>query len=402
MVSHTPHYFDADGTLVGWGATVRELDRLSRLFERIIHLAPIYAEPAPASSLPYDSSRIEVRGLAPAGGEGFVDKLGVLTQAPAFFRALHRAYGECDAVHVRAPANVAMLSMVAFSACAPAKPWWFKYAGNWSPSGGHDFRSYRLQRRWLAINRGRGSARRGSGPMVVTVNGRKPGDGEHVHSFMNPCLTRAELETARRSALDKSFDGPLELLFVGRLDGHKGAARALRVIKVLQDRGTEVRLVIAGDGPARAAMERLAAELGIVERVEFKGWLPRRQLDLCYARAHGLLLPSASEGWPKVLSEAMAHGALALTSRVSSIASTLEELGGDESIGWTFEVHDIEGYASVAEGILASEQRFKRRCRRAAEAAEAFSYEAYLEQVRELFRHGLGLNLPAPNTDLGL
>ena len=398
VVSHTPHYRNAEGALVGWGATVRELDRLSSLFDRVIHLAPIYDEAAPASSLPYTSPRIEVRGLAPAGGEGFIAKLGILTQTPSFYRALRRAYAESDAVHVRAPANVAVLSMAAFSACAPSKPWWFKYAGNWHPSGGHDFRSYRLQRQWLAKPRGYGAV----GPMVVTVNGRKPGDGEHIHSFMNPCLTRAELATARQAASVKDLDGPLELLFVGRLDGHKGAARALRVLSALGARGVDARLVLAGDGPSRASLELMAVELGISDRVSFRGWLTRRELDQCYASAHALLLPSASEGWPKVLSEAMAHGALALVSRVSSIASTLEELGGDETIGWTFEVDDIEGYATAAEGLLTSKDRFRERSARAVEAAEAFTYEVYLERARELFHHGLGLNLPAPEADLGL
>ncbi len=398
VVSHTPHYLDAEGTLVGWGATVRELDRLSSLFERLVHLAPIYDEPAPASSLPYASSRVEVRALSPSGGQGPMAKLSVLSQAPSFYRALRRVYRECDAVHVRAPANVAILSMAAFSACSPSKPWWFKYAGNWHPSGDHDFRSYRLQRRWLERPRGRGSA----GPMVVTVNGRKFDDGEHIHSFDNPCLTRAELETARRASLEKNLDGPLELLFVGRLDGHKGAARALRVLASLRHRGTDGRLILAGDGPGRANLEGLASELGVADRVEFRGWLTRRELDRCYAGAHGLLLPSASEGWPKVLSEAMAHGALALVSRVSSIASTLEELGGDETIGWTFEVDDIEGYAAAAQGLLSSKARFKQRSARAAQAAEAFTYEKYLDRVRELFQQGLGLNLPAPDADLDL
>ena len=42
------------------------------------------------------------------------------------------------------------------------------------------------------------------------------------------------------------------------------------------------------------------------------------------------------------------------------------------------------------------------QAKRRVEAAEAFTYEVYLERARELFHDGLGLNLPAPEADLGL
>jgi hypothetical protein len=39
IISHTPHYH-RDGEIVGWGATVREIDHLAALFESVVHIAP--------------------------------------------------------------------------------------------------------------------------------------------------------------------------------------------------------------------------------------------------------------------------------------------------------------------------------------------------------------------------
>ena len=40
VISHTPHYTDQDGRVVGWGPTLRELNYLTDLFEHVYHIAP--------------------------------------------------------------------------------------------------------------------------------------------------------------------------------------------------------------------------------------------------------------------------------------------------------------------------------------------------------------------------
>ena len=52
IVSHTPHY-QKGNAIVGWGPTIREIDYLAQVFDRVVHVAPLHPEAAPASSLPY-------------------------------------------------------------------------------------------------------------------------------------------------------------------------------------------------------------------------------------------------------------------------------------------------------------------------------------------------------------
>ena len=69
-----------------------------------------------------------------------------------------------------------------------------------------------------------------------------------------------------------------------------------------------MRLVIAGDGPDRAAIRRLAAELGVADRVSLPGQLSREALRLLYASAGLFVLPSERESFGIAALEARAAG----------------------------------------------------------------------------------------------
>lgn len=69
-----------------------------------------------------------------------------------------------------------------------------------------------------------------------------------------------------------------------------------------------LRLTIAGDGPDRAAIARLAVELGVGDRVELSGSMSREELRAVYARAHAFVLPSERESFGIAALEARAAG----------------------------------------------------------------------------------------------
>ena len=86
----------------------------------------------------------------------------------------------------------------------------------------------------------------------------------------------------------------------------------LRALWLLRDEHPELRWVIVGDGPERPALERLAAELELTGRVDFRGALaPEAALDA--ARAGGVfVLPSVEEAFGVAYIEAMAGGVPAI------------------------------------------------------------------------------------------
>jgi len=86
-------------------------------------------------------------------------------------------------------------------------------------------------------------------------------------------------------------NGPL-VMFTGRHVDDKGVDDLLRAIPLVASRLPDVRAIIAGDGRDRETFEKLAAELGVTDRVWFPGWVPDVDLPSYYAAADVFVAPS--------------------------------------------------------------------------------------------------------------
>jgi teichuronic acid biosynthesis glycosyltransferase TuaC len=82
----------------------------------------------------------------------------------------------------------------------------------------------------------------------------------------------------------------------------------------------ETELVIVGEGPERGAVERLARERRLADRVRLLGRVPQARLPEIYSAADLLVLVSTHEGWPNVLLESMACGTPVVVSNIAGIA----------------------------------------------------------------------------------
>ncbi len=117
---------------------------------------------------------------------------------------------------------------------------------------------------------------------------------------------------------------PVYLLTAGRLVPKKGVDILLHALARLHT--PRVHLWIVGDGPERDRLERLAAQLGLHDRVTFWGWLSHADLLTRMAQAHMFVLASRAdpqtgetEGTPTVLLEAQALGLPVVSTRHADI-----------------------------------------------------------------------------------
>lgn len=373
VISNMAHYRSATGQIVGHGATARELDSLATLFTEVRHLACLHPESPPASALPYRADNIELVPLPPAGGEHFRDKLDLIRLTPRYVGAIYRELARAEVVHIRCPANIPMLALGILPLIRHAQRRWIKYAGNWRPTR-NEPASYALQRRWLAQ-----PSRRAQ----VTINGHWDDQPAHVHSFHNPCLTDDDLQRGRVAAQAKEISSPVRLVFVGNLIPMKNPRTAVEIVAVLAQRGIAAELDIIGDGPERGVVERAIQRCELSSRVRVHGALPRHELDNYYARAHFVVLPSNTEGWPKVLSEGMAFGAVPVATAVGSIPEVLSQMG----TGAVREAPpSAESFADAIASYVREPARWRRDSDRGVEGSRAFSYASYLDQVRRLLR----------------
>jgi phosphatidyl-myo-inositol dimannoside synthase len=142
-----------------------------------------------------------------------------------------------------------------------------------------------------------------------------------------------ERETLR---VERGWQDCAVLLSVGRLVERKGHDMVLRALPRVAGVVPQVRYAIAGTGPHREALERLARELGVEERVEFLGFVPEPQLPELYAAADLFAMVSRElpergdvEGFGIVYLEAAAAGLASLAGRSGGVEDAVvhEETG---------------------------------------------------------------------------
>jgi glycosyltransferase involved in cell wall biosynthesis len=185
--------------------------------------------------------------------------------------------------------------------------------------------------------------------------------------------------SAARAALGLASDGPL-VGIVATLRSWKGHRHLLAAFAALER--TEARLVIVGDGPQRAALEALAADLAIAQRVRFAG----NQADVApWMQALDVFcLPSyANEGVPQALMQAMACGLSVVTTPVGSI----EEIVANGTTGVLVPPEDPARLRAALSALLADPLR-RQVLGQAARAAalERFGEDRMVDRMLEVFR----------------
>ena len=124
--------------------------------------------------------------------------------------------------------------------------------------------------------------------------------------------------------ISPTLEGPLRLLFVGRLVHQKGLDVLFRALSPLKDYG-DWTLTIAGEGPLKEDLVRAAQGLRLNDRIVFRGWLEKDRLPAVYQNADMFVLPSRDEGMPNAMLEAMAAGMAVIGSRVAGIEEVIQD-----------------------------------------------------------------------------
>ena len=140
-------------------------------------------------------------------------------------------------------------------------------------------------------------------------------DTETLHPVADPARLKGQLGLPPDALVIGS---------VGRLEPIKHydlAIRAFAHLRQQDDAGASAWLVLVGDGSERQALERLAHELGVADRVKFCGW--RNDADRMYGAFDIFTLPSLSEGTSISLLEAMSTAVCPIVTDVGGNGAVL-------------------------------------------------------------------------------
>jgi glycosyltransferase involved in cell wall biosynthesis len=374
IVSSALHYV-WQGQPGSYGPYVREIDIWADLFDEVVIAAPCRQEAFPGDCLPFRRANIALVPQRTAGGATLGAKLGLALAVPLMAADLARAMRDVDAIHVRCPGNLGLIAAVLaplFSHRLVAK-----YAGQWNGYDGEPL-SGRIQRRLLGSRWWRGP---------VTVYGEWPNQPAHVVPFFTSMMTAEQVAHAADVAATKRIERPLRVLFAGALQPRKRVEALIDAARLLVASGFPLTVVIVGDGPERGRLEARAGALVEQGAVRFVGAHPFDEAQRWYEWAHCLVLPSRhSEGWPKVVAEAMSYGLVCLAVGHGFVPNMLGgrgvvlEAGTPEEIASALRM--VDAHPGDHEALAASASRWARQ----------YSLEGLSTALERLLRDRWGLS----------
>jgi glycosyltransferase involved in cell wall biosynthesis len=339
---------------------------LSELFDETRVLVPCSSQANAKGEIVLGGHNLCIVPLTPRHGAGFYSKLNflpwLLRNGGTVWRELRRA----DGVHAPIPGDVGTVGMVGAWFCC--KPLFVRYCGNWLTMKTTADRFWHWFMEAFAGGRNVMLATGGTG---VPPSGRTP----DMHWIFSTSLTKSEMGAlaAREVILEPH---QLRLIIVGRQEGSKGTEILIQSLALIHHAHPEAVLDVVGEGSALPALKRLAAELGIGDRVAFHGKVSHDEVIRLLQRAQVFCFPSKSEGFPKVVLEALACGLPVIATPVS----VLPQLLGN-GCGVLVNEATPEALARAVESIVADGARYATMSRNAVETAQQYSLETWRDTI---------------------
>ncbi|BAO55753.1 glycosyltransferase [Nonlabens marinus] len=330
---------------------------------------------------------------------------------------IYRLYSEmkkADHVHLRAPGNLALLAgFVALSLSRKRKT--IKYAGNWDPSAKQPL-SYRLQKKLF-------SSPKWSENTSVMAYGQWSGQSGNIKPFFTATYSKVE-----RKVYSKTLQTPFQFLFVGTLSKNKNPYLLIELVKELNRKGIRSEAHFYGDGPMRQELIRYCQPApveglsennnnvssschpepveGAVENSSasnedidynksqfyFHGNQPAGIVKKAYEGAHFVFLASQSEGWPKVIAEAMWHGCLPIATPVSCVPWMLNQNREEnKKVNWETDrgilFYSMEQTVSEIKIMMAHSVYYEHMSQKAQQWSQQYTLEKFDEAIKNLLHN---------------
>ncbi len=309
-----------------------------------------------------NDKRIHTVALPASGGKSFFDKIMILVYYPMYFFIILNQCCKADKIHVRAPSNPAVIAML-LSYLFPGKRFWFKYAGNWK---GKASPFYKFQRNLLA-KLGDNSK--------ITVNGTWDNQPKNVYGFENPCLDDKDRKSGELICKTKQLTEKINYCFVGGMNENKGVEKIINVLETLEIEkiGT---FHFVGGGPLLEQIKKRASKINCTTK--FHGFLAKDEVVKVYNESQFIVLPSESEGFPKVIGEAMNYGCVPIVSKISCIDQYIK----DGENGFLIYPINQTAIANIfKKSFCIDKKKYQQIIRENYLLAEKFTYNYYEQQI---------------------
>jgi glycosyltransferase involved in cell wall biosynthesis len=352
-----------------------QMRALSELFDSTTLVVPCAEPISRAGEIPLDGRNLSVVSLSTPAGQGVVRKIGLclwlLRNFPIIFRELLKA----DAVHTPIPGDIGTIGMLL--AFVLRKPLFVRHCGNWLKpvTKAEHFWKWFMEK-----------FAGGKQVMRATGGSQDPPSRRNaaIRWIFSTTLSEDELRSCQPRALPQGRRA--KLIIVCRQDRQKGTGVVIESLPLILKTFPDATFDVVGDGESLAEFRSMAERWGVGDRVVFHGKVDHESVVDLLKQADLFCYPTkASEGFPKVVLEALACGLPVVTTRVSVLPELIGAGGG--------QLLDEATPAAVAEAVLAilsDADRYRAMSVRAIETAGCYSLERWRDTIGNQLRSAWG------------
>jgi glycosyltransferase involved in cell wall biosynthesis len=198
-----------------------------------------------------------------------------------------------------------------------------------------------------------------------------------------PVVNPGYVRDFRRSDRTGGVD---DIVYVGSIREQKGVFVLLEVVELLRKKGTDISLTLIGDGPARDEVRERVRGMGLGDQVTLAGSLDHRDTLRRIAASDVLVLPSASEGLPRVVLEAQDIGTPVVATPVGAIPGVIDH----ENSGLLTD-RSAESIASSIETLAEDDDLYHRIVTNGIHAADERGWEQVGTNLQDGYQRALEL-----------
>lgn len=368
VVGHVSHKLQ-DGKYFAYGPYVREMNIWFKHVDKVTVLAPFNPKESPDPiDLPYQHGNLSLVSVPGFSILSFSKILMTLAKFPVLWIRTWKAMRAADHIHLRCPGNMGLLGALV-QMFFPNKIKSAKYAGNWDRLSGQPL-SYRIQQNIL-------SNPRLSKRMQILVYGDWENESENVRPFFTASYSAKEITPLEPRLIGKGDE--IRLIFAGGLNAGKQPMISAKVCKELIRKGINARLDLFGEGPERIALEKFIGENRLEKSIILHGNVPSDRIKTAFQQAHFLIFISQSEGWPKVVAEAMFWGCLPVTTAVSCVPQMLGNGERGELVG-----ADVAEITGKIEFLIQNPKIYQTKTDKAANWSREFTLEKFEKEIHSV------------------
>jgi glycosyltransferase involved in cell wall biosynthesis len=365
IITHVNHGY-TNNSFYAYSPYVREMNIWSKQFEKVILVAPLNLENKTVIEEFYSHTDIDFKEVTAFNFLTVGALFKTLVQLPKIGLTIFLAMKHSDHIHLRCPGNMGLLSCF-IQIFFPSKIKTAKYAGNWDLKAKQPL-SYKLQK-WILKNTFL------TRNMTVLVYG----EWENSSKNIKPFFTASYYEIDKIEVKPRTLNGKISFLFVGTLSNGKQPLYAIQLLEELHKKGIEVQLTIYGEGSERAKLENYISVHQLESIVFLKGNQNQECIKKSYIENHFVILPSLSEGWPKVVAEAMFWGCLPLASKVSCVPNMLD----NGARGLLLELNLKEDVQNI-ESILKDNNVYLNKVNKAINWSRNYTMDIFESEIKQL------------------